>query len=94
MGIPFITLAERPGLGRCGSTILESVGHPEWIAQSEEEYIKKAVKLASDLTALAHLRAGLREKMKASPLMDEIGFTRRIETAFQEMFVKWSIENQ
>ena len=94
MGIPFITLAERPGLGRCGSSILESVGHPEWIAQSEEEYIKKAVKLASDLTALAHLRAGLREKMKASPLMDEIGFTRRIETAFQEMFVKWSIENQ
>jgi protein O-GlcNAc transferase len=94
MGIPFITLAERPGLGRCGSTILEGVGHPEWIAKSEAEYINKAVGLASDLTALANLRAGLREKMEASPLMDEIGFTRRIEAAFQEMFVKWSIKKQ
>jgi protein O-GlcNAc transferase len=94
MGIPFITLAERPGLGRCGSTILEGVGHPEWIAQSEAEYIQKAVNLASDLTALAHLRAGLREKMQASPLMDEIGFARRIEAAFKGMFVKWSVKNQ
>ncbi|MCF8148316.1 MAG: tetratricopeptide repeat protein [Sulfuritalea sp.] len=94
MGIPFITLAERPGLGRCGGTILESVGHPEWIAQSEAEYIKKAVNLASDLTALAHLRSGLREKMQASPLMDEIGFARRVEAAFHEMFFKWSVKNQ
>ena len=94
MGIPFITLAERPGLGRCGSTILEGVGHPEWIAKSEAEYINKAVGLASDLTALANLREGLREKMEASPLMDEIGFTRKIEAAFKEMFVKWSNQKQ
>jgi hypothetical protein len=41
MGVPFITLAGRPSVGRVGSTILYGAGHPEWIAHTEEDYIKK-----------------------------------------------------
>ncbi|MBV5308217.1 tetratricopeptide repeat protein, partial [Chromatium okenii] len=32
MGVPFITLASRPSVGRIGSMILHGAGHPEWIA--------------------------------------------------------------
>ena len=32
MGVPFVTLAGRPSVGRLGSSILHGVGHPEWIA--------------------------------------------------------------
>jgi len=94
MGIPFVTLAGRPSVGRIGSSILEGVGYPEWIARTEAEYIKKAVALANDLPALAHLRAGLRKKMAAGPLMDEAGFARKVEAAYHAMFAKWSAKKQ
>ena len=89
MGIPYVTLAGRPSVGRLGSTILEGIGHPEWIANTEEQYIEKTVALAADLTRLSALRAGLRAEMKASPLMDEAGFTRKVEAAYRGMFTKW-----
>ena len=89
LGVPFVTLAGRPSVGRLGSSILEGVGHPEWIARSEEEYIEKAVALASDLPKLAGIRAKLRQEMQASPLMDEAGFARKVEDAYREMFKQW-----
>lgn len=90
MGVPFVTLAGRPSVGRMGSAILEGVGHPEWIARTEEEYVEKAVALAMDLTRLAALRAGLRKEMETGRLMDEAGFARRVEVAYREMFAKWA----
>jgi predicted O-linked N-acetylglucosamine transferase (SPINDLY family) len=89
LGVPFVTLAGRPSVGRLGSSILEGVGHPEWIARSEEEYIEQAVALASDLPKLAGIRANLRQEMQASPLMDEAGFARRVEDAYRDMFKQW-----
>lgn len=93
MGIPYVTLASRPSMGLLGSSILEGAGHPEWIARTEQEYIDKAVALASDLTGLAQLRMGLREQTKASPLMDETGFARKMEAAYRGMWKKWCEQN-
>jgi predicted O-linked N-acetylglucosamine transferase (SPINDLY family) len=90
MGVPFVTLAGRPSVGRLGSSILEGVGHPEWIARTEEEYIDKVVALASDLPRLAAVRAGLRAQMESSLVMDEAGFARKVEMAYREMFGKWA----
>jgi protein O-GlcNAc transferase len=90
MGLPYVTLASRPSVGRLGSTILEGAGHPEWIAHSEQEYIDKAVALAADLPRLATIRTGLRAQTLASPLMDEPGFARKVETAYREMFTLWA----
>ena len=90
MGLPFVTLAGRPSVGRLGSSILHGVGHPEWIADSEAEYIDKAVALASDVPRLAEIRAGLRPEMQSSPLRDEPGFARKMEAAYREMFQQWA----
>jgi predicted O-linked N-acetylglucosamine transferase (SPINDLY family) len=89
MGVPFVSLAGRPSVGRLGSTILEGLGHPEWIAASEQDYVDRAVALAADLPELARLRAGLRAEMEGSPLMDEAGFARKLEAAYREMFALW-----
>lgn len=94
MGVPFVTLAGRPSVGRLGASILESIGHPEWIARTEDEYVEIAVSLASDLPQLANLRAGLREEMETGPLMDESAFARKVEAAYQEMFTKWCEKTQ
>jgi predicted O-linked N-acetylglucosamine transferase (SPINDLY family) len=89
MGVPFVTLQDRPSVGRLGSSILEGVGHPEWIARTEDEYVEIAVALASNLEKLADLRAGLRNEMEAGPLMDEPGFARKVEAAYREMWTRW-----
>ena len=89
MGVPFVTLQDRPSVGRLGSSILEGVGHPEWIARTEDEYVEIAVALAADLMKLAALRAGLRHEMASGPLMDEPGFARKVETAYREMWRRW-----
>lgn len=89
MGLPYVTLRGRPSVGRLGASILRSVRHPEWIADSREEYIEKVVELASDLPRLAQIRVALRDEMKNSPLMDEQGFTLEIERIYQRMFKKW-----
>ncbi|MFZ6873380.1 tetratricopeptide repeat protein [Undibacterium sp. Di27W] len=93
MGVPYVTLADRPSMGLLGSSILEGAGHPEWIARSEQEYIDKAVALARDIPALAQLRLNLREQTRASALMDEPGFTRKVEAAYRAMWTKWCEQN-
>jgi protein O-GlcNAc transferase len=93
MGVPYVTLAGRPSVGRQGSMVLQGAGHAEWIARTEEEYVDKAVALARDLPGLARVRAGLRAQMQASALMDEAGFARKVEAAYREMFAKWAQNN-
>ena len=89
MGVPFVTLAGRPSVGRLGSSILEGAGHPEWIARTEDEYVEIAVALASNLTELSALRSGMRREMAIGPLMDEPAFARKVEAAYREMWIKW-----
>ena len=90
MGLPYVTLAGRPAVGRLGASILHGISRPEWIAQSEQAYEDIAVALASDVPGLQRIRAGLRMQMLASPLMDEQGFTRHVENAYTQMFTHWS----
>lgn len=89
MGIPYITLAGRPSVGRLGSSILQGLGHPEWIAENEEEYIAKGVALANDLNHLSEIRATLRDQMENSPLRDEKGFALKVEKAYRKIWKTW-----
>lgn len=91
MGVPYVTLSGRPGVGCIGGAILHGVGHPEWVACSETEYLEKVLALASDWNSLERLRNSLRGQMEASPLMDEEGFARAVEAAYCEMFKQWHL---
>ena len=85
--------SNRPSVGKIGASILTTLGHPEWIATSEQEYVEKAVALASDPHKLSTIRQNLRAEMEASPLMDQKGFVRELEEAYQAMW-KIIIKNQ
>jgi predicted O-linked N-acetylglucosamine transferase (SPINDLY family) len=78
-------------VGRLGASILQGLGHPEWIARAEDEYVEITVKLAHDSNHLARVRAGLRHQMQESCLMDETGFTRDLEQVYREMFRAWAV---
>ncbi len=89
MGVPFITLASRPPVGRLGLGMLMNLGLPEWVAYSEEEFIDKACQLAGDGQTLTELRLRMRERMLNSPLTDGPSFARAIEAAYRGMFERW-----
>ena len=94
MGVPALTLAGRPPVGRIGSSLMMNLGLPQWVTYSEEEYVERAVTLAGDTAGLAAIRVGMRERMRNSPLMDEVGFARHFEDALRGMWQTWCEEKQ
>jgi predicted O-linked N-acetylglucosamine transferase (SPINDLY family) len=92
MGVPIITLASRPPVGRIGTSLMTNLDLPHWVAQDEDGYISNAVGLTQDVEALAELRAGMRERMSGSNLMDEKGFANDVENAYQKIWQTWCME--
>lgn len=86
MGVPVVTLAGTTGVSRQGVRFLGSVGLDELIAVTPEDYVRLAADLAGDLPRLEALRAGLRERMARSPLLDAARFTRHLEAAYRGMW--------
>lgn len=88
MGVPFVTLQGAGSAERSGAVLLTSLGLPELIAHSPEEYVEKAVAAAADLEFLARCRAGLRGRL--DPVLgDGSAFTRCLEKAFRGMWQRW-----
>jgi predicted O-linked N-acetylglucosamine transferase (SPINDLY family) len=70
MGVPVVTLPGETFASRHALTHLSNVGVEGTTARDLDHYVDLAVALAEDLPALAAVRAGLRERMAASPLCD------------------------
>lgn len=91
MGVPVVTLAGDRHAGRVGASLLGAVGLKSLITGSAADYADCAIALARAPTRLADLRAGLRDRVRASTLCDARGFARRIEAAFREMWRLWCV---
>ena len=89
MGVPFVTLAGKHFVSRMGVTILTNAGLSELIAENLEEYISKASDLANDRERLKKMRHNLRDKVAASPIMNQEAFARNMEYAYREMWCLW-----
>ncbi len=83
MGVPVITLRGNRHAGRVGESLLNNIGLVEFIAADEQAYVDLAVTLANDLKRLDGLRSGMRERLKATPLLDAVGFTRTLEEVYR-----------
>jgi predicted O-linked N-acetylglucosamine transferase (SPINDLY family) len=86
MGVPVVSVIGNRHSARVGSSLLHAVGLDDLLAETVEGYVEAAVRLASDPDRLAALRAGMRQRMSASPLMDGPGFTRRLESSYLELW--------
>ena len=86
MGVPVVTLVGTTAVGRAGLSLLTNLGLPELVASTREQFVTIAAGLAHDLPRLGQLRATLRARMQASPLMDAARFARSIEAAYREMW--------
>ncbi|MBI3901319.1 MAG: tetratricopeptide repeat protein, partial [Nitrosomonadales bacterium] len=89
MGAPVITLEGDRMASRMTASVLSAVGHAEWVAGTEEEYIERTVALARDVPLRRALRPAQREQMSMSPLCDAKGLATCLEDAYIEMFGRW-----
>ena len=89
MGVPVIGLAGRMSVSRQGVRFLRAVGLGELLADTLDDYVRIAATLAGDLSRLADLRTGLRERMNRSPLLDAGRLTRDLETAYLGIWKNW-----
>jgi predicted O-linked N-acetylglucosamine transferase (SPINDLY family) len=89
MGVPVISLVGDSAASRGGASVLGTIGLDELVAATSDEYLDKACALAGDLARQSTLRAGMRARMSASPLMDAARFTRHLEKAYRSMWRDW-----
>lgn len=89
LGVPLVSLAGGAFLARAGLSLLTVIGLPELVAHSEDEYLRIARDLAGDRVRLAGLRAGMRERMRASPLLAAAAFTRDLEDCYRTVWSQW-----
>lgn len=79
MGVPVVTRAGEWAGARQGCSLLNTLGLAEWVADDAAAYRRIALALANDPANLARQRVSLRERMRASPLLDGRHVAQRIE---------------
>ncbi|XP_047330090.1 probable UDP-N-acetylglucosamine--peptide N-acetylglucosaminyltransferase SPINDLY [Impatiens glandulifera] len=89
MGVPCVTMEGSVHAHNVGVSVLNTVGLGHLVAKTEEEYIQSALKLASDVKALAKQRASLRDVMSRSPLCDGRKFILGLESSYRTMWRRY-----
>ena len=89
MGVPTVTLPGEIFASRHSMSHLSNAGLADWVAPDLAGYTELAVTKASDITALAALRSGLRAQVKASPLCDSPRFGRNLGNALRHAWCDW-----
>jgi predicted O-linked N-acetylglucosamine transferase (SPINDLY family) len=85
-----VTLRSRPPMGRMVDSQLSAMDLALLCsAETPEEYINKAVELATNVTRLVDLSKGLRDRMKASRLMDYEAYGRDAAVLYRSMWREW-----
>ena len=93
MGCPVITILGDRHVSRVSASLLHTVGLPELVARDEDEFVKIAADLATNTKKLATIKENLAERVKKSPLMDKIAFSKKFQNALLDMIAEVKNEN-
>lgn len=83
MGVPVVSQCGDRHAARVGASLLEAVGHEEWIAPDEAAYLRIARSLADSGAQLREIRASLRGQLARSTVMDHAGQAARFGAALR-----------
>jgi predicted O-linked N-acetylglucosamine transferase (SPINDLY family) len=86
-GVPVLTCNGDRWAGRTSRSLLLAAGLPEWVADDEAGFIEAGVALAArpDTPALlAALRAGMRDRLRASAVCDTATLCRSLEAIYAD----------
>ncbi|MEO5363886.1 MAG: tetratricopeptide repeat protein, partial [Magnetococcus sp. DMHC-8] len=85
-GCPMLTCAGKTFVSRQAGSLLRTVGLPELVTHSLEEYESVALELAGNPARLTTLRQRLQANLSTTPLFDTPRFTKHLEAAYESMW--------
>ena len=94
MGVPVVTLVGKTVVGRAGFSQLSNLNLAQLVARDADEFVRIVSATASDVSVLATVRAGLRERMLRSPLTDATRFAADIESVYRQVWRTWCQRTQ
>jgi predicted O-linked N-acetylglucosamine transferase (SPINDLY family) len=90
MGVPVLTLPGETFAGRHAYSHICNIGlEADWVARDLDDYVSRAVALAGDIAQLEQVRAGLRRRLRASPLCDGRRFGIGLGHALRQAWRQW-----
>ena len=89
MGVPVVTLTGSRPVSRCGASILMRANLPEFVTDSEDEYIDRVIQFANNLPLLNVLRQSLRASILSKKSNSPDHYVRELEAAYRSMWQAW-----
>ena len=83
MGVPVVTQSGEVHASRVGASLLLRLGLDDLVAETAEDYVSKAVSLASNPDKMAGLRLSLRQRMREK-ICDGKRFTASLEDVYRQ----------
>ncbi len=84
-GLPLVTKSGRSFAARVAGSLLHAIGLPELVTESEADYERLALDLATDPARLAAVKTKLAANRLTTPLFDTGAATRAFEDAYDAM---------
>jgi len=88
-GIPVLTLVGRSFASRVAASLLDAIGLPELITNTQEEYEALAIELATNPQKLVEIKLKLVNNRMTTPLFDTPLFTKNLEAAYIKMMDRY-----
>jgi predicted O-linked N-acetylglucosamine transferase (SPINDLY family) len=85
-GVPVLTRIGRSFSGRVAASLLRSIGLPELVTTSAQQYEDLAVELATNPPLLQEVKQRLALNRLTQPLFDSRAFVRHLESAYTAVF--------
>jgi predicted O-linked N-acetylglucosamine transferase (SPINDLY family) len=89
MGVPTVTLRGDRVANRLSASFLATIGLPDLVAETVDEYVAIATGLADQTDWLVTERATLRQRVLASPLGNVQAYTRAVEAAYRTLWQRY-----
>ena len=93
MGVPVVSYYTERHSTRFTYSLLANIGLSDLASTSLADYVETAVALAGNLDLLDALHRELRDRMKASPVMDQERYIREMEECYRAIWNAWESEN-
>ena len=91
-GLPVLTQTGKSFSGRMAASLLSSIGLPELITQTTEEYESLAIELTTNHNMLGQIKKKLTNNRLTTPLFNTQLFTKHIEDAFSQMYERYKAD--
>lgn len=89
MSVPVLTLRGRTHRQNVSASILTAAGLPELVAESEDDFVRRASELLANPARLARYRSTIRDGFLASPVCAAEPYAAAVGDAFAGMWRRW-----